>query len=140
MIDNQITHGLVIDTPWIDKILVGNKVWEMRSRATARREYIALIKKGTKHIFGIAEIYACVGPLTQLEIQKSESQHQVPASIYQHDGFKWNFAWKLKNVRAIASPIPYVHKPGAVIWVSLDERSRSLLQVEQSSLKFNDKC
>jgi hypothetical protein len=33
---------------------------------------------------------------------------------------KWNTPWKLADVQPLARPVPYVHKSGAVTWVTLD--------------------
>jgi hypothetical protein len=46
--------GLVIDEPWVSLITAGKKTWEMRSRNTLVRGRIALIRKGSKTIVGVA--------------------------------------------------------------------------------------
>jgi hypothetical protein len=45
--------------------------------------------------------------------------HQVPISMIEQAGFKWFVPWKLAHVRRLARPVPYDHRPGAVIWVNL---------------------
>lgn len=46
--------ALVIAEPWIGLILDGSKTWEMRSRATRKRGRIALIRKGSGQVVGVA--------------------------------------------------------------------------------------
>jgi hypothetical protein len=43
-------RGLIIDEPWIGYIISGTKTWEMRSRNTAIRGSIGLIRKGAKTV------------------------------------------------------------------------------------------
>ena len=45
--DFEVTKGLMIKSPWIDKILAGEKTWEIRGYTTETRGTIALIKSGS---------------------------------------------------------------------------------------------
>lgn len=110
----EITHGLIIDKPWIDMILMGEKTWEMRSRMTKIRGKIALIKKGSGKIYGVCDLYDCITCDSDV-LDEAVSDHCVADSNLLK---KWNVAWKLRNVEQI-KPIPYQHKQGAVIWVKL---------------------
>ncbi|CAM0103508.1 ASCH domain-containing protein [Vibrio phage 340E47.2] len=111
----EISRGLIIDEPWISKILSGEKTWEMRSAKTKVRGEIALIKKGTGTIVGTVELYDCLS--CDPEKLPMGVSHCIPRSMF-NVFEKWNVAWKLRGVKAI-SPIPYKHKQGAVIWVKL---------------------
>ena len=71
-------RGLVIDSPWIEKILNGEKTWELRSSATQIRGEVALIKKGSGAVFGLANIRESRGPLTEQEMVDEFDRHQVP--------------------------------------------------------------
>lgn len=62
--DSEITSGLIIREEPLDRILSGQKTWEMRSDHTRKRGRIGLVRKGSKAIFGIAEIVDSKGPLT----------------------------------------------------------------------------
>ena len=62
-------RGLVIDEPWISKILQGLKCWEMRSGHTTIREQIALIRKGSGKVVGVARLVGCRGPLDLKELE-----------------------------------------------------------------------
>jgi ASCH domain-containing protein len=48
--------GLIIDEPWISLILQGEKIWEMRKTACHHRGRIALIRKGSGQVVGIAAL------------------------------------------------------------------------------------
>ena len=67
--NNVPTKGLVIKSPAIDKILLGIKTWEMRSKSTQVRGPIALIKKGSGQIVGIANLVDVKGPLMLKSVQ-----------------------------------------------------------------------
>jgi len=117
----SIQTGLVIDEPWITKIIRGEKTWEMRSKPTTKRGRIALIKKGSGLIVGLATITGALGPFTDDEITTNFEHHRVPTHVID----KWRFAWVLKDVLHLATPVPYVHNKGAVIWVNLDSAANS---------------
>ncbi len=111
-----IERGLIIDERWIEKILNGSKTWEMRSTKTKIRGDVALIKKGTGTIVGIAEIYDCISCDSE-KLPLAVGFHGIPPSM-PNVFDKWNVAWKLRAVERL-EPIPYQHKQGAVIWVKL---------------------
>ena len=60
--------GLVIEGPWLDLILAGKKTWEMRKRPWHHRGEVALIRKGSLHVYGVATLTDCRGPLSQEEL------------------------------------------------------------------------
>jgi hypothetical protein len=71
--------GLLIKSPWIDLILSGKKVWEIRGKNTQNRNTIALIKSGTKTIVGLARITEVKGPFTSIDDFKLHSdKHLTP--------------------------------------------------------------
>lgn len=115
----HVQSGLVIDEPWISKILAGEKVWEMRSAATRKRGRIALVKKGSGTLVGLATIKDVLGPFDEAQIGETFEFHKVPT----HAIGKWRHAWVLEDVVTLTRPIPYVHRPGAVIFVNLDAAS-----------------
>lgn len=114
--------GLIIDTPQIDRILSGKKTWEMRSMATKQRGLVALIRKGSGQVVGVAELVDAVGPLTKEQIQASQSKHMISNErLADPKVAKWNYAWMMQNAKLFDQPVPYKHPSGAVIWVKLDE-------------------
>ena len=117
----QITKGLVIDTPAVDKILSGAKTWEMRSAAVKYRGPIALIRKGSGTVVGTVEITDSVGPLTREQLLANTDRHQGSVTRIESGEFdKWRHAWVLRNAKPLTRPVPYVHPSGAVIWVNLE--------------------
>lgn len=113
------SKGLVIDQHWVEKILNGDKIWEMRSRPTNIRGEIALIAKGTGTIVGFARLTDCLPALAPSEMPSHFARHQIPQEMILHDGFKWFTPWVLTNVRRAERPISYDHPSGAVTWVNL---------------------
>lgn len=112
--------GLVIDTPYIDQIIFGDKTWEMRSTATKQRGWIALIRKGSGTVVGVAELVDSIGPFTNEQMIANQSKHKLTAHQLSNPSIgKWNHGWVLMNARALREPLPYQHNKGAVIWVKL---------------------
>lgn len=112
--------GLIIRQPWIEMILAGTKVWEMRSERTMFRGPIALIEKGTGFVVGTAILSDSLPPISPKDMGACRTKHRIPAEISDEVGFKWFTPWVLKDVRRLARPVPYVHRSGAVILVALD--------------------
>jgi len=112
---NNITRALIIKKEHLDKILSGDKVWEMRSTKTNVRGRIGLIESGSGLIVGEVEI---VDVLTDVKPWKSmyRQYHQVYNSQLL---YKWRYPWVLKNAKRYNKPIPYKHPKGAVVWVKL---------------------
>lgn len=115
-------HGLIIKSPYIDHILEGKKTWEMRSTATQIRGRIALIRKGSGHVVGVANLVDVHGPLSEDELLRNSEKHLIPDAIVQSgEAAKWDTAWVLRDVEVLDNPVPYRHRSGAVIWVVLDD-------------------
>ena len=115
-----LTSGLVIDTPHIDRILAGEKVWEMRSSRTATRGLIALIRKGSGKVVGVARLVDVLGPLSLEERLAAIDRHRIDeARLRSGEVEKWNHAWVLEDARRLDDPVSYEHPSGAVIWVRL---------------------
>ena len=113
--------GLIIDTPHIDNILASKKSWEMRSTATKQRGLIALIRKGSGMVVGVAELVDSKGPLSREDMLGNVSKHLVSRERIESGAIdKWKHAWVMKGARPLARPVSYMHPNGAVIWVTLD--------------------
>lgn len=110
--------GLVIDEPWISKILRDDKVWEMRTTAISLRGRIALIRKGTGEVVGVAELVDSIGPLDAIACRAHRDKHGIPSS--KDDALlRWNHAWVLNDAKPLLRPVAYDHPNGADIWVNL---------------------
>lgn len=121
-IDTMPTKGLIIKSPYIDRILAGTKVWEMRSSATRVRGSIALIKKGSGQVVGVANLVGVKGPLTKQDKLKTIDKHQISVDrLETGETDKWDTAWVLENAQPLKTPVHYQHPSGAVIWVNLDQ-------------------
>lgn len=106
----------------------------MRSRPVAIRETIALVRKGSKAIYGVADLVACHGPLTPDERQAARHLHGIDPERWRSDPSiaKYDYAWELANVRRLDAPIPYIHR-GGVQFVTLDEGAIAQLTVALAS-------
>ncbi len=121
--------GLVIRAEPIQQILRGEKDWEMRSKAVHKRGRIALIQKGTGQVVGVANLVDCLGPMSDEEMLEHWNHHRIPRELlHSVEVAKWRTAWVLEQVQRLAKPISYVHRSGAVTWVTLDRAvSRDVL-------------
>lgn len=121
--------GLLIRDPWLERILSGKKSWEMRSRDTAQRGLVALIKAGSGMVYGVARIVDSFGPLSDAQMQAHQDRHGIPperlpeVSNYRH-------AWVLAEVKRLDRPVPYRHRAGAVIFAVLDAEAREKIAVQ----------
>ena len=137
--DIEKNNALIIDQPWIELILSGQKVWEMRATKFKKSGYIALIAKGTKTIVGIAKIQGFEGPLSILELSSNIDKHRVPQAQFSAEKYKWFVAMKLSDILRLTTPIPYQHKSGSVIWVKLAEQPDVLkLLTSELSVKIKN--
>lgn len=127
--------GLIIRTPWIDLILDGSKTWEMRTKPTSIRGRIALIKAGSGLIFGTAEFTECLPALTRKQMQQTLNFHAIPeAQLDKVMESRWTTPWVLRSITKLGSPIPYIHRKGAVTWVELpdDILTKNIQQVRKT--------
>lgn len=115
--------ALIIDEPWISKILSGEKIWEMRKSACHQHGEIGLIRKGSGQVVSVAEIAGSLPTLeTALQYAAAEPKHRIPPDRQLKafaDG--WRTPWVVENARPLSKPIRYQHPFGAVIWVNLDQ-------------------
>lgn len=132
-----ITKALIIDEPWLSKILNGEKDWEMRSTKATHRGLFGLIRKGSGKIYGVAKLSNVSGPYNNQELAKHFNHHHVGADIIENPEYKWRYAWELTDVQVLEKPVSYIHKNGAVTWVSLDEKAVHDLQEQLDSLSSN---
>ena len=122
-------RGLIIKTPWIDYILNGSKSWELRTKNSKIRGRIFLIRSGGD-IEGEIHISESIGPLEPQELLSNLDKLQVSAerineiSNDRKEGYKDGkdrYAWVLDSPMKYSNPVPYEKKPGAVIWVNLED-------------------
>lgn len=119
--DCRITRGLIIRPEPLEQILSGRKTWEMRANHTHVRGPVALIQKGSKSVFAVADIVDSRGPLSDAERFNAVHLHGItPERLQQSEVAHYRYAWVLANVQRLARPIAYQHR-GGVIFVTLDD-------------------
>ena len=112
--------GLLVRREWVEKILSGEKTWELRGSSTKNLGEIALIQSGSGLVVGTCELVDIEGPLSRAELKRSEDRHCVdPRRFAGKPRYKSTHAWVLKKARRLRKPVAYQHPPGAVIWVNL---------------------
>ena len=128
-------RALIIKQPWIDKILTGDKTWEIRGSATKVRGQIWLIQSGTGQIVGSCELADCRGPLSHKDMLANQPKHQIPPeSLADGLPYKKTYAWVMKEARRLDEPVWYEHLPGAAVWVNLTDGN-----VEGGVAKLNER-
>jgi hypothetical protein len=116
----EVTRGLIIDTPHIDRILSGEKTWELRSGHTKIRGFVALIRKGSGQVIGTVKIVDSLGSLTEAQMMQNLQKHRVEVERLKSGSLsKYKYAWVMEQARPLKAPIAYDHPNGAVIWVTL---------------------
>lgn len=111
--------GLIIRSPWIEKILAGEKTWELRKKRTNIRGHIALIRGGSGLVVGTAILKDCVGPMSRLQLREHLSKHHASDEVLSALNYEAPFAWVLEAAIPLPVPQPYTHPSGAVIWVDI---------------------
>ena len=120
---NVALKALVIDEPWIGKILRGEKTWEMRKTACHHRGQIALIRKGSGQVVGTADVVDSLPAIATLRAYADAEKFHGILPDRQERAFMdgWTTPWVLTNARSLPAPVPYRHPSGAVIWVTLED-------------------
>ena len=108
---------LIVRKQYLDLILSGLKIWEMRSAWTKIRGTIGLIEAGTGTVVGTVDLTGVLLELPEDQRAKFFNAHRV------HDLqllAKWRFPWVLENARRFETPVAYKHPRGAMIWVDVE--------------------
>jgi len=110
---------LVVKQPWADKIVKGEKTWELRGRRTNKRGRVAIAVSGQGGlIIGGATLVDCHGPVKKDEMATALDKHCVPAAS-RLGRYDKTYAWEFKDACKLEAPITYTHRHGAVIWAKL---------------------
>lgn len=112
-----MNRALIIKKEYLDKILSGEKTWEMRSRATKICEKIGLIESGSGLIVGECWLLGSLSPI------EKEFSYFATKKFHCVNDFsllkKWKHPWLIDLAKRYDNPIPYKHPKGAVIWVKI---------------------
>jgi hypothetical protein len=113
---NGFDRALIIKKIHLDKILSGEKIWEMRSSKTKISGKIGLIESGSGLIIGECYLIGCEEALTLETAKTNINKHCVDnLSLLE----KWKYPWLVSSPVLYDNPIPYIHPKGAVIWVKV---------------------
>src|SRR5438309_11969383 len=77
--------GLIIREPWISLILSRKKTWELRSRDTRVRGRIALIRKGSGTVVGVAELVGTLPKLSRSSLISNVKKHRTSRREFHGD-------------------------------------------------------
>lgn len=113
--------AIPIRYPWIDLILAGVKTWEIRSKFTKKIGPVALIRAGSGTVVAIATLAEVIQLTSKLAYENADIMGFKGLTREQAKDFDGEYAWVLKDVVKLKSPVPYKHPSGAVTWVTLDE-------------------
>jgi hypothetical protein len=112
-------RALLVQHPWIDKILDGTKTWEIRGSRTTIRETIGLIPSRSGTVIGVCDVVDCIGPLSPDAFRRNARKAGMRPSEAK-SGYANTYAWVMSRPRLLKNPVRYRHPSGAVIWVILD--------------------
>ena len=110
-------HALVVKKRWLDQILDGKKVWEIRSSRTRHRGWVFFAQsKATGQLLGRARLVDCF----ELSADTFEAHaHRHCVAAWSSLTYKRAFAWVLEQAERFEKPFAYAHRPGAVVWVNV---------------------
>ena len=110
-------HALVVKKRWLDKILDGEKDWEIRSSRTRHRGWVFFAQsKATGQLLGRARLVDCF----ELSADTFEAHaHRHGVAAWSSLTYKRAFAWVLEQAERFEKPFAYAHRPGAVVWVNV---------------------
>lgn len=108
--------ALIIQKPWINYILEGKKIWEIRGAYTKKRGKIELIQSKAGLVVGCCELVDCI-KLDIATYKKSKEKHCITNTL--NLPYKSTYAWILANPVKYKVPKKYKHPNGAVVWVKL---------------------
>jgi len=121
-------RALVVRSPWIERILDGNKTWEIRGSRTKVRESVGLIRSGSSTVVGVCDVVDCVPILTNEQFRENASKAGMKPNEAVLGYYKNTFAWVLANPRHLKAPVPFAYPNGAVVWVNLEERTEQCVR------------
>ena len=105
---------LVVKRRWLDKILAGQKTWEIRGGPTAKRGWIHFAQSGYKgKLMGRARLVGC-HRVSRSSFEQKVSHHCV--DNWDDVTYKTPYAWVLEDAERFERPFDYEYKNGAVIF------------------------
>ena len=141
---------LLVRAPWAEKLVKGQKQWELRSRPVKKRGPIAIGQTKDHVILGRVTIVDC-----HLAAVRGRSGKLEPPADCTSDDWLGNnenlkrhcvdmeqlpktwkkvYAWVLSSAYEYPVPIPYKHVPGCQTWL-VTKKSRSVVQLAGPSAR-----
>ena len=109
--------ALVVKKEWLDKILSGEKDWEIRSTNTSIRGWIHFAQSGAgSKLQGRAQLVDSF-ELTKTEFIRQKLHHCVPRSS--QVPYTRMYAWVLRHAERFPDLFEFERAPGAVVWVGV---------------------
>lgn len=110
--------GLIIKKKWLNRILSGEKILEIRGSKTSKVDSsIFLLESGSSLIRGKCRIKQVI-PITKEFWESNMDKHCVPISYEELlKIYKKPYAWELTDIEEFNEQHQYNHPKGAVIWV-----------------------
>ena len=99
LLRTQLDRGLLIRTPYVDRILDGRKTWEIRGSRTAVRGPIALIRSKSGQIVGQCELVDVQGPLSLADLRKNARKAGFAVREIRKLPYSKTYAWVLRRAR-----------------------------------------
>lgn len=111
-------YGLIIKKKWLDLIISGKKILEIRGSDTSHQgEKIYLLESGSHKVRGTCVIDSSY-PLSCSDWCEETDKHCVNLSYKELlKVYKNPHAWVLKDVQPIDEAVQYEYKKGSVIWI-----------------------
>ncbi len=122
--------ALIIHREYAEKILNGEKKWELRKRPTKKRGKIYIMSKGK--VLGSVEIIDVKGPFTVKELEKHYDKHRASREDMEKiSQGKKLYALVLRNPRKLRKEVKLKYKRGARVWRKLSrEEIREIRKYE----------
>jgi hypothetical protein len=107
---------LVVKQPWLDKILAGEKTWEIRSTNSTKRGKIHLaLSQGGGRILGHCTLVDSFA-LDRRALAANKVKHRI--MDMEMVKYPNPHAWVLGSAQRYTKPLKYKHPQGAVVWAS----------------------
>ena len=116
-------RGLLVRDPYATQLLNGEKIWEIRGKATQIRGRVVIIKSGTARAFGTVRLIRVLGPLALDDLTIARELPQEEREEFRRAGLPYpkTYAYVFSDPQWFDRPISYSHPSGAVTWVRLPE-------------------
>ncbi len=114
--------GLIVREPYVQWIVEGRKVWELRKVNTRIRGAIALVSQ--KRLYGFAELVKTFeAEVTYLMTQMDKHRAPPEFLIAYAGGRKKLYVWEFRPLIKLPKPVRVEYGKGAQIWVNISYSS-----------------